>query len=206
MLALSSVWLSKRTGHQNFSDPWQQCYVSASVCLGPWRLDSSERLRAHREDAAGSAVQGGSSVQAHSAPALPGPGQLQQSLRLCARHPSMSGSAGWGATAHPCWLWVYRRCYAWNKWVFLRVWGLQHRGILMILLGACMAELELNTLPERANSIHARSAEHWLYTEPTSIHRVYEQILHYRKAVKLLVAFHYLYQQHSSISVALHPN
>jgi len=63
----------------------------------------------------------------------------------------------------------------------------------MILFGASTAELELNTLPKRANSIHTHSAERWLYTELTSIHRVYEQILHHRKAAKLLVALHYLY-------------
>lgn len=80
-----------------------------------------------------------------------------------------------------------------NKWVSLRVWGPQGGGIVMILFGASTAELELNTLPERANSIHTCSAEHWLYTELTSIHRVYEQILHHRKAVKLLVALQYLY-------------
>lgn len=128
----------------------------------------------------------------HTASALPGLGHLRkvsvsalssparQALQAAVRVHIPVGSA--------C-----TRCYAWNKWVFLRVWGPQHRGILMILFGASTAELELNTLPERANSIHTRSAERWLYIELTSIHRVCEQIPHHRKAVKLLAALLYLY-------------
>lgn len=76
----------------------------------------------------------------------------------------------------------------------------------MILFRASVAELELDTLPDTASSRHHHSAECWLCTELPCIHQVYKQILHHRRAVKLLVALHYLYRQYSRISVALHPN
>lgn len=84
------------------------------------------------------------------------------------------------------------RCHAWKRQVVLRGWGLR-QGVATILFGAGVAEPELDTLPDRANSMHSHSAECWLCAELPCIHWVYEQILHRRKAVKLPVALHYLY-------------
>lgn len=161
-------------------------------------------MRAHQEDTVGNTMQGRQlgrgtlcTSRARPRPALAVSvlsSPVCQALQAGVRLHILAGSAHTGGAMLA------------NKWVFLRGWGPRCRGIVMILFGASTAELELNTLPERANSIHARSAECWLYTELTSIHRVYEQITHHRKAVKLLVALHYLYQQHSSVPVALHPN